>query len=202
MVVSQVFSYDLMHRLLYGTVQRTSKSGRLVDGWRGVIPEIGARLVASGCHDMIDRDGRYDLKLPDFVADALDLPGVLEPILAHLRAIMPSSPAPVLRTHDVVFAPMHSPAQKWHYDDSADQRKPYRYFTILIHLNPIEPACGGTEIWVEKADRGDLVRARPGDALVFPGNLMHRGLANHGNMHRYFYYAAFACHKDLNAGQM
>lgn len=78
------------------------------------------------------------------------------------------------------------------------------------------------EVWSYKLDRGDLVgcklsilfdrsmfisstgvhllqiRMRPGDALVFSGSLLHRGLGNQGNTHRFFYYASFACGIDMN----
>lgn len=201
MTVSRVFSYDLMERLLHGEVLKSShKSGRVVDCWRGAIPEISQRLLDTRCDDMVDREGRYDLKLPDYVVDHLGLAAVLQPILTKLSTVMRGQPT--LRTHDVVFAPVSSPSQKWHYDDCADQRTPYTYYTVLISLNPLDSGCGGTEIWIDKLNRGDLIRLRPGDALVFPGNLMHRGMANLGQTHRFFYYAAFACHKDLNAGQM
>eukprot|EP01039_Chlorochromonas_danica_P006704 gene6704-7412_t len=201
MTVSRVFSYDLMERLLHGEVHKSShKSGRVVDYWRGAIQEISQRLLDTRCDDMVDREGRYDLKLPDYVVDHLGLAAVLQPILAKLSTVMRGQPT--LRTHDVVFAPVSSPSQKWHYDDCADQRTPYTYYTVLISLNPLDSGCGGTEIWIDKLNRGDLIRLRPGDALVFPGNLMHRGMANLGQTHRFFYYAAFACHKDLNAGQM
>jgi hypothetical protein len=72
-----------------------------------------------------------------------------------------------------------------------------RYFTVLIHLNPIDSCCGGTEIY-GKGLRFDLVRARPGDAFVFHGSLLHRGQANLGDSHRFFYYASFACKADAN----
>lgn len=132
------------------------------------------------------------------MVEALELEKLLLPITSLLRTIMRTNPAPEIRTHDVVFAPVGSPNQKWHYDDNPDPAKPYRYYTILIHLNPLDKGCGGTEIWSEDMDRGDLIRARPGDALVFPGNLMHRGMANLGLTHRYFYFAAFSCHSDIN----
>lgn len=80
------------------------------------------------------------------------------------------------------------------------QKRPYRYFTILIHLNCLDNRCGGTEIWIDSKNKGDLVRARPGDALVFHGSLLHRGLGNSGFSHRFFYYASYACDADINDG--
>jgi hypothetical protein len=122
------------------------------------------------------------------------------------------------------------------------QRKQHRYFTVLVNLNPLDAYCGGTEVWIDKLKKGDLVslfpvlaaststslqgvrelpggavlpiqhsrrvscyctaqiRARPGDALVFNGSMLHRGHANNGYMHRFFYYASFACGADANTG--
>lgn len=58
-----------------------------------------------------------------------------------------------------VFAPVGSKAQHWHVDDAFDNKRiaRHRYFTILIHLNPIDAFCGGTEIWSESMNRGDMV---------------------------------------------
>ena len=58
-----------------------------------------------------------------------------------------------------VFAPVGSKAQHWHVDDAFDNSRVvlHRYFTILIHLNPIDAFCGGTEIWSEALQRGDMV---------------------------------------------
>ena len=148
---------------------------------------------------MIDRDGRYDLRLPDFVIDALGLNFLLAPILTKLRSVM-GNPEPKIRTQNVVFVPVGSPAQDWHADDSMHDTKKYRYFTIIIHLNLIDENCGGTEIWSKKAQRGDMIRNRPGDAFVFHGSLHHRGQANNGFSHRLFYYASFACRHDANIG--
>lgn len=59
MVVSQVFSYDIMAKLLHGGgVSRASKAGRRTENWQGAIPEISSRLQSTGCHDLIDREGR------------------------------------------------------------------------------------------------------------------------------------------------
>jgi hypothetical protein len=216
MVVSEVFSYDVMRfvqfakfiddklpiailfRILtHGSLTNTTKSGRKADLWNGATVEIPQRLSAGACVDMIDRVGRFDLKLPDFVVQQLKLTELLSPILEKLRPIMCSEPQ--LRTHNIVFAPVGSKPQQWHTDDSAmKQRKPYRYFTILIHLNSLDSKCGGTEVWSDKLNRGDLIRARPGDALVFSGSLLHRGLGNSGYTHRFFYYASFACGVDMN----
>lgn len=50
-----------------------------------------------------------------------------------------------------------SGVQEWHTDDSMTQPKKHRYFTILINLNPLDAYCGGTEVWIDKLKRGDLV---------------------------------------------
>jgi hypothetical protein len=110
--------------------------------------------------------GRFDLKIPDYVVKQLNLEELLLPIISRLHGIMKKSNA-VIRTHNVVFAPIGSPPQNWHVDDtlagskgaSALQGsitgKRYNYFTILIHLNPIDDMCGGTEIWGHNS--GDMV---------------------------------------------
>ena len=108
------------------------------------------------------------------------------------------NPRPEIRTHNVVFVPVGSTPQKWHADDTTHKCKMQRYFTILIHLNPIDQECGGTEIWDTRIRRGDVIRGRPGDAFIFNGSLMHRGLGNSGNSHRFFYYASFCCKADAN----
>ncbi len=137
-------------------MENTTKSGRVADIWHGATVEVPRRLSAGTLTDMVDRDGRFDLKLPDFVVSALSLNELLAPILTKLRTIMGSEPQ--LRTHNVVFAPVGSKAQQWHTDDHAmKQRKPYRYFTVLIHLNSLDSNCGGTEVWSGKLNRGDLV---------------------------------------------
>lgn len=100
--------------------------------------------------------GRYDIRLPDFVVDQLKLQTYLEPILSKLRSVM-GTPRPVIRTQNLVFVPVGSPPQEWHCDDTIKAPKNARYFTILIHLNPIDSMSGGTEIWMKTAKKGDLV---------------------------------------------
>lgn len=97
------------------------------------------------------------MKLPVYVVEALQLEALLQPTLELLRTIMPTSPAPVLRTHNVVFVPVGTPEQEWHVDDSLREGKKHSYFTVLIHLNSIDEKCGGTEIWSKKLKRGDMV---------------------------------------------
>ena len=116
--------------------------------------------------------GRYDMKIPDFVIEQLQLNQILEPVLERLRSIM-TTPIPQIRTHNLVFVPVGCEPQAWHCDDTLKSRI-YRYFTILIHLNPIDSMCGGTELWEKSVRRGDMVRGRPGDAFVFNGSLLHR----------------------------
>lgn len=122
--------------------------------------------------------GRYDIVLPEFLVSQLGLVTALEPITNLLQTIMKRSNA-TLRTHNVVFVPVGSTSQQWHVDDAfsrASKKKEkdqnveescncdcvcncgvkYNYFTILIHLNPIDDNCGGTEIWERTS--GDLVR--------------------------------------------
>lgn len=57
---------------------------------------------------------------------------MLAPLLDRLRTIM-GNPTPQLRTHNIVWVPMDSPQQSWHYDDrSTKELKHHRYFTILV----------------------------------------------------------------------
>ena len=199
MCVQKVFPHDVLKRLTHGPIERKTLSGRAGNVWKGALREVETKLNGGSCSNMIDRDGRYDLRLPEFVIEELGLHRLLEPILTRLTGIM-GNPAPQIRTQNVVFVPVGSPAQPWHADDSVHDLKHHRYFTILIHLNPIDENCGGTEIWSKKAQRGDMIRNRPGDAFIFHGSLQHRGQANVGYYHRLFYYASFACRKDQNIG--
>ncbi len=56
-----------------------------------------------------------------------------------------------------LYYQLGSGVQEWHTDDSMTQHKKHRYFTILINLNPLDAYCGGTEVWIDKLKRGDLV---------------------------------------------
>ncbi len=179
MVVANVFSKELMKVLTHGNLTKVTKFGRCSDTWRGAMHEVSDRLKQNVSSDVINRGGRFDMKLPDWVVEELNIPQLLQPILDRLKTIM-GTPVPSIRTHNVVFAPVGSPAQAWHMDDSMQEGKRFRYFTVLIHLNPIDDECGGTEIWSRKTQRGDMIRGRPGDAFVFHGSLMHRGQCNNG----------------------
>lgn len=180
----------------HGLVEKKTQSGRVAEQWIGVMAEVERRMSES-CRNLVNRDGRFDLRLPEFVVQALKLDEALAPVLEKLRSVM-GQPRPEIRTHNVVFVPVGSEAQGWHADDSMYQGKKYRYFTILVHLNTTENKCGGTEIWSKQQQLGDLIRGRPGDAFVFNGSMLHRGQANNGSMHRFFYYASFACRPDAN----
>ena len=179
MVVANVFPKEVMKVLTHGSLTKVTKFGRCSDSWRGAMHEVSDRLMQNVSSDVINRGGRFDMKLPDWVVDELNIPQLLQPILDRLKTIM-GTPVPSIRTHNVVFAPVGSPAQAWHMDDSMQEGKRFRYFTVLIHLNPIDDECGGTEIWSKKTQRGDMIRGRPGDAFVFHGSLMHRGHCNNG----------------------
>ena len=62
--------------------------------------------------------GRYDIKIPEFVIEQLQLEKLLEPILKQLKKIMGETPIPCIRTHNIVFAPVGSESQEWHCDDT------------------------------------------------------------------------------------
>ena len=198
MCVSKVFSHYVMKKLTHGPIVRTTSSGRIADTWHGALKEISSR-IKDHCRNLTNREGRYDLRIPDYVVDALGLNDILEPITSRLQSIM-GTPTPIIRTHNIVFVPAGTEAQGWHADDSLKEvkLKKHRYFTVLIHLNPIDHKCGGTEIWSREQQVGDLVRGRPGDAFVFHGTLWHRGQANSGYHHRFFYYCSFSCRADAN----
>jgi hypothetical protein len=198
MCVSKVFDYDTIKKLTHGTVEARTLTGRVSHSWNGVLNEISSCLKAGVMTNLIHRDGRYDMRLPDFLVQELGLDLKLKPILDKLRTVM-GTPAPELRTHNIVFVPVGSSHQRWHADDTLNKLKRERYFTIIIHLNLTDEDGGGTEIWSRKLHRGDLVRGRPGDAFVFSGSLLHRGQGNSGLKHRLFYYASFACRPDANA---
>lgn len=101
------------------------------------------------------------MPLPLYVVEELNLLEHLEPILSRLSSIMLPSPVPKIKTHNIIFAPVGSACQQWHADDvlyrpSANGK--HRYFTILIHLNPINSNCGGTEIYNKQSKTYDMVR--------------------------------------------
>ena len=198
MCISKVFSHEVMKSLTHGPVVRTTSSGRVADTWPGAVKEISTR-IKDHCRNLTNREGRYDLRIPDYVVDMLGLNDILKPITDRLQSIM-GTPTPMIRTHNIVFVPAGTEAQGWHADDSLKEvkLKRHRYFTMLIHLNSIDHKCGGTEIWSREQQVGDLVRGRPGDAFVFHGTLWHRGQANSGHNHRFFYYCSFSCRADAN----
>ena len=65
--------------------------------------------------------GRFDIKIPKFVVEELRLEALLEPILSRLKSIMSPHRTPLLRTHNIIFAPVGSASQTWHVDDSMKQ---------------------------------------------------------------------------------
>lgn len=203
MIVKSVFPYEVQHVLTHGTLRRFTMSGRVAEHWPGAI-SVFEDAIKDNCKNIINRNGRYDLRIPEFVAKELKLEELLSPITSKLLTIM-GKPTPRFRTHNIVFAPVGSAEQNWHVDDAFSRKKKYdengrgihHYFTILIHLNPLDNYCGGTEIWSHR--KADLIRGRPGDAFVFNGSLLHRGHGNNGSMHRFFYYASFSCRHDSNS---
>jgi len=197
MCVKKVFPFSVMEKITHGMVEKMTARGRVAATFEGAVREIPKR-IADNHRNIAVRKGRYDMRLPDYVVENLGIVKLLQPILDKLATIM-GTPAPTLRTHNVVFSPVGSEGQDWHVDDTIRQGKHHRYFTILIHLNSIDDKCGGTEIWSELLQRSDLVRGRPGDAFVFNGSMMHRGKGNEGRAHRFFYYASFSCRPDVNA---
>jgi len=195
MSVSRVFDAQTMIKLTHGALTNVTKSGRSAEKWEGALQEIESSIGGNIVTNIIDRNGRFDMRLPDFVIEQLGIKEKLQPILETLATIM-GNPKPVIRTQNVVFVPVGSHAQEWHIDDQPS--KMHRYFTILIHLNPVDEMCGGTELYHKQMKKGDMVRNRPGDAFIFNGSMLHRGQANEGQTHRLFYYASFACRADAN----
>lgn len=196
MLVRGLLSHDTMKFLTHGDIIERTSSGRVTETWYGVIGEVAKRVGGGVCSNMVFREGRYDITLPTFVTRQLGLEEALSPVLERLKSIM-GTPTPQIRTHNVVFVPIGSPSQEWHFDDARRHHGTrHRYFTILVHLNIIDEDCGGTEI--RRQGVHDLVRGRPGDAFVFNGSIEHRGLENVGQSHRFFYYCSFACGADGN----
>lgn len=136
MMVSHVFPYEVMKQLTHGYIENYTSSGRVCDRWLGFVNELTARINAGG-KNIVNRGGRWDITLPKFVVDKLDLPGLLAPITEKLCAVMGQTPPPQLRTHNIVLAPIGSMAQQWHCDDTMSKLQNHRYFTILIALNTI-----------------------------------------------------------------
>jgi len=136
MMVSRVLPYEVMRKLTHGSLETYTASGRVCDRWDGFVQELTNRINAGG-RNIVNRGGRWDITLPKFVVDQLELPKLLEPITRRLCSIMKQSPAPQLRTHNIVLAPIGSLAQQWHSDDTMSKLQQHRYFTILIHLNTI-----------------------------------------------------------------
>ena len=205
MTVSNVFSSVILQNLMHGPLSVESKSKRVIHKWDGVFKEFKKHMtfddrsgkVKTTDSQVVHRGGRFDLKMPTWVVDKLHLADILESLLRVLREIMDVEPQ--IRTHNVVFVPKNSHEdQAWHLDDVENKKNSkHKYFTILIHLNPIDERCGGTE-YVNAKGEAIIVRAKPGDAFVFHGALEHRGLGNRGDKDRFFYYASFSCHPDEN----
>lgn len=156
MVVSKVFDYNTLKLLTHGEVQMKTMAGRVAKSWTGALDQISEQVRLGVMTNLIYRGGRYDLRLSDDLVRELSLDAKLEPILAKLRTIM--GPHPLVRTHNVVFCPVGSECQKWHFDDTKTKLKKERYFTILIPLNLIDENGGGTEVWSKPLNRGDMVR--------------------------------------------
>ena len=207
MTVSGVFPDGVLEALTRGPLMQRSRAkgqGRTVAQWDGAFAELKKHMtfdsrgnVRTTSASVVHRDGRFDFKLPSWVVEQLQLETTLEAVLGALRLHM--APGPQIRTHNVMYVPRSCHQnQEWHVDDKprAQDRK-HTYFTILIHLNPIDSRCGGTEVRFSNGETL-VVRAKPGDAFVFHGAMEHRGLGNCGMADRFFYYASFSCHPDEN----
>jgi hypothetical protein len=136
MMVSRVFPYDVMRKLTHGCIESYTLSGRVCDRWEGFVNELTNRINAGG-KNIVNRGGRWDITLPKFVVDQLELPKLLAPITERLCSMMNQMPPPQLRTHNIVLAPVGSLCQQWHSDDTLTKLQQHRYFTILIALNTI-----------------------------------------------------------------
>lgn len=191
-VVSRVFSKKLVKDIMDRAFVVRNSRGRIVHEWRGGLVEIGRGRNA------VTREGRFDMALPRFLVDELRLEERLAPLIARLRNVARKRPSPDFRTHDLVRVPAGGMDQRWHMDHAEKEgTRRYGYFTILVGLNKIPPECGGTQI---RTGSGNVtIVLRPGDALVFHGSLLHRGLGNGSkDTDRYFYYASFSSVEDEN----
>jgi hypothetical protein len=107
-----VLSY-IYRALTHGEVFSKANSGRSSNVWIGVVQEFEARLRSSS-RNIVNREGRLGLKLPDFVSRELRLEQFLLFVLQRLRSVMPGKPR--IRTHNVVMVPSGIPEQRWHVD--------------------------------------------------------------------------------------
>lgn len=79
---------------------------------------------------------------------------------------------------------------------------PEFYFTLFVYLNDIEPEGGETEFLIGSHKKGlnniesfSIARsssAKAGDALLFSGKVLHRGLANTNEISRHVLYIVYA----------
>jgi len=83
MMVANVFSCAAMKKLTHGVILRKTHSGRVVDIWNGASIEVGKRLSDTVFTNVVNREGRFDMTLPEFVISDLQLPSLLEPILTN-----------------------------------------------------------------------------------------------------------------------
>jgi hypothetical protein len=112
-------------KLTHGTVTRTTLSGRTAETWHGACNEIANRINSGIGFNMVNRDGRFDLQVPDFVISALGMDILLAPMLELLATVM-GQPKPAMRTHNIIFVPVGSGAQRWHFDDCLRMQKAHR----------------------------------------------------------------------------
>jgi ectoine hydroxylase-related dioxygenase (phytanoyl-CoA dioxygenase family) len=168
-----------------------TERGRTTDSWHGVTNEFARK---GQNREFVPRgDRREDMTMPMAFVKKLDLPEVLKPLTTQLSHVMRKEPKPELQTWNIIHVPPGCDEQELHFDDE-ERHDDNRYVTILVSLNSIPKESGGTYF-----EKFGTVQTRPGDALVFTGNLSHKGTANTSNISRYFFYATYSCFPDENA---
>ena len=85
MLVSKVFDHDLMKRITHATIEHKTSGGRVSERWMGAVNELSSRINSG---TVINRGGRFDVPLPRYVVNELQLEKVLEPITEKLGTIM------------------------------------------------------------------------------------------------------------------
>ena len=104
-----------------------------------------------------------------------------------------------LLTFGYLITPIGVTSQPWHQDSPS--KKKFSYLTVFIALTESTKKNGTIEI-LEKNKKSNIsqhIEFYPGEGILFSGNLIHRGTANHSNKIRYLFYLVYSTKKkDAN----
>ena len=81
MIVPRLLTFGTINLMTHGNFEEIMNSGRITESWNGAVNEITKRLNATTTHNLINRGGRYDMRIPDFVIEQLHLVEKLTPLL-------------------------------------------------------------------------------------------------------------------------